>query len=259
LPDEYEVLYDKFGGVLFSERCLQSYKAASLLQGATLLTGGELKKVTVQVDGITVEWGTERITAASLVITMGAGTGPFLRTWFPEWQIPLQPVRKTVAWFQASPTDSDPVSNLPYKANEFPGFLIESEKGLFYGFPDFGEGVKVGRHDGGEPCDMDSVNRDFFANPEDERELRHFLRKFFPEATEFVRGSVCMYTLTPDEHFVIDFHPEYGNVVLGAGFSGHGFKFASVVGEVLGCMATKEGVPYDLSLFRADRWESPRR
>ncbi|MCL6597712.1 MAG: N-methyl-L-tryptophan oxidase [Alicyclobacillus macrosporangiidus] len=254
LPDDYEVLFDPLGGVLFSERCLAALKAAALGQGATLLIGGPVRELQVQPGEVVLEWGGHRVVAASLVITLGAGAGPFLTRWFPEWRIPVQPIRKTVAWFRGSHRTS---SGAPYySADAFPGYLVETKGGTFYGFPDFGEGVKVGRHDGGEPCDMESVNRDFHAYPQDEQVLRGFLGRFLPYATEFQRGSVCLYTMTPDEHFVVDSHPEHAHVVVGAGFSGHGFKFASVIGDVLARMVEQEEIPYDLSLFRASRWTS---
>ncbi|SFU62626.1 sarcosine oxidase/N-methyl-L-tryptophan oxidase [Alicyclobacillus macrosporangiidus] len=254
LPDEYAALFDPLGGVLFSERCLEALKAASLRQGATLLIGGPVRELQVRPGEVVLEWEGRRLVAENLVITLGAGAGTFLRRWFPEWRIPVQPIRKTVAWFRCShrgPSDAP-----YYRADGFPGYLVETDEGTYYGFPDFGEGVKVGRHDGGEPCDMESVNRNFHARPQDQQVLRDFLGRFLPYANEFQRGSVCLYTMTPDEHFVVDTHPEYAHVAVGAGFSGHGFKFAIVMGDILARMVEHEEIPYDLSPFRASRWAS---
>jgi glycine/D-amino acid oxidase-like deaminating enzyme len=142
-----------------------------------------------------------------------------------------------------------------YDAPDFPGFCVETPDAWFYGFPNFGDGVKVGRHDGGTPCTFDSVNRTFEEGSQEERELKEFLESFMPGAAGPLKsGGVCMYTMTPDENFVIDTHPEHRHVYLAAGFSGHGFKFASAVGEALAEWVCDGAPTLDLSLFRANRF-----
>ena len=156
--------------------------------------------------------------------------------------IPLQPYRQVVGFFES---DEAKYSN----DVDYPAFMVEVPKGIYYGFPSFGGcGLKIGYHTYGQQIDPDTINREFGAYPEDESNLRDFLEKYMPEANgELKRGAVCMYTKTPDEHFVIDTHPEHSNVFVAAGFSGHGFKFSSVVGEVLSQLATTGKTEHDIS------------
>ena len=259
LADDGVVYLDSQGGVLFPQACLTVYKEACLAQGAKVMVGqGRVWVDPVSLD-ISIDWNGEHFAAKNLVVTAGAGAKDVLDSQL-GLSLPLQVTRKTVAWFRpragTAPSRSVPpaLPNSLYEAPLFPGFLAESEQGTFYGFPDFGDGVKLGRHDGGTPCTLETVDRDFASDPRDERELRSFLESFLPQAAgRLERGSVCLYTMTPDEHFVIDYHPRYDNVVIATGFSGHGFKFASVVGEVVGRMVTHVDAGCDLSLFQAKR------
>jgi glycine/D-amino acid oxidase-like deaminating enzyme len=118
-------------------------------------------------------------------------------------------------------------------------FCFDTASGFFYGFPSFdGHTVKVGEHTGGEPIDRPE-ELDRTLRPQDLAPLEAFLARHLPLSTNQVaQHSVCMYTMTPDEHFVIDRHPRHGNVWIACGFSGHGFKFASVIGSVLADLVT---------------------
>ncbi|GGJ11188.1 N-methyl-L-tryptophan oxidase [Alicyclobacillus cellulosilyticus] len=241
--------FDPLGGVLFSERCLEVLRHASVRQGAATWFGGQLESLVVRPASVEVVWSGERFAADRLVLALGAGAGKVLHTWFPEWQLPLQPLRKTVAWFAA---------DARYQAGNLPAFYADLPEGTYYGFPDYGGGVKAARHDGGQPCDPDAVNRDFHHDPADEADIRAFLRARLPGAAGPLRaGSVCLYTMTPDTHFIVDRHPEHPHVFVAAGFSGHGFKFAIAMGEALACLCLEESPPVDLTLFRADRFARP--
>jgi N-methyl-L-tryptophan oxidase len=272
IPDDYVVHFDPDGGVLFSEACLRAYKRLCQAQGVAFQFGGSLRHLEIQHESVTVHWGDDTFSGSSLIIATGAGTPDILKRFFPDWQVPLQPIRKVFAWYQPQdqPT-SDSIGfrgaatnpRTLYDAPHFPGFCVETPQAWFYGFPNFGDGVKVGRHDGGTPCTFDNVDRAFHEGSPEERELRHFLQAFLPGAAGPLKsGAVCMYTMTPDENFVIDTHPEHGHVYLAAGFSGHGFKFASAVGEALAEWVCRGAPTLDLSLFRAQRFsvrQKPRR
>ena len=117
--------------------------------------------------------------------------------------------------------------------------MADTQLGLFYGFPllETASGIKLAQHYGAPelrtPEEIDRV-----VQPADEDNARRFLRSHLPAVDgPLIRGSVCTYTLTPDRHFIIDLHPKHANVAIAAGFSGHGFKFASVVGEILADLA----------------------
>jgi glycine/D-amino acid oxidase-like deaminating enzyme len=126
------------------------------------------------------------------------------------------------------------------------------EHQFVYGFPDLGEGVKVARHHGGVSGSPDTLNRE--VETEEIAEMRTLLRRFLPHADGALHSAtVCLYTNTPDGHFWIDRHPVHSNVLIASPCCGHGFKFASVVGEILADLATQQSVSFDLSLFK-NRW-----
>ena len=109
---------------------------------------------------------------------------------------------------------------------------FDTPQGIYYGFPSVaGSGLKVGRHDGGEPINPDESMIGFGEIAEDEGDLVQFLNQYIPGIQQFQYGEICMYPLAPNEKFIIDLHPKYANVEIAAGFSGHGFKFGSAVGQ----------------------------
>ena len=107
--------------------------------------------------------------------------------------------------------------------------------------------------------DMDVIDPDNFqreVQPEDMMPFKPFLSMLNGVHPRTVRSSMCMYTVTPDEDFIIDHHPQHRNVTIAAGFSGHGFKFATVVGEHLADLATSDIAP-TIPLFAINRFSSP--
>ncbi|GMA50637.1 N-methyl-L-tryptophan oxidase [Alicyclobacillus contaminans] len=243
--------FDPLGGVLFNERALLAGKRLALAAGADARFEGHLDALHLHHDGVSMVWSGAALSAKQLLISAGAGSAALLQRFIPDWAVPLQPTRKVFAWYH--PADDEHASR--YTAPSFPGFSFETDAGWFYGFPDFGEGVKVGRHDGGTPCTPATVDRTFHAGGAEDEELQTFLRRFLPGAAGPLReGKVCMYTMTPDEHFVIDRHPTHPHVFLATGFSGHGFKFASAVGEALAMWLCQETPLVDLSPFSARRF-----
>jgi sarcosine oxidase len=145
-----------------------------------------------------------------------------------------------------------------FEGGRLPVWAVGHDDGsLYYGFPlsagDGGVGLKLAHHARGPVTDPDHVARD--PQPGDDRSVRDFIARFMPDADgPTLAQRVCLYTNCPDSHFVIDRHPRHdGRVVLACGFSGHGFKFASVAGEILADLATRgaTGLPIEfLSLRR---------
>ena len=139
----------------------------------------------------------------------------------------------------------------------FPVFNLDAPEGHFYGFPVFGiPGFKIGRyHHLGEQVSADSMDRECHAS--DERVMRDGIRLYFPDADgPTMAMKTCLFTNSPDEHFIIDRHPELPQVAVAAGFSGHGFKFCSVVGEILADLAVDGSTRWDLDLFRLARFQA---
>ena len=194
-------------------------------------------------DGVQVATTRDTYTADRLVVTAGA------------WSLGLldhlsglaTPERQVLGWFQ-------PLRPELYQPEVFPIFNLEVEEGHFYGFPvETIPGFKVGLyHHLHEEVDPDSMNRE--PTPDDESPLRAFTELYFPEAAGATMTlKSCLLTNTPDEHFIIDHHPDLPQVVIAAGFSGHGFKFSSVVGEILADLATARDTRHDIGLLRLER------
>jgi sarcosine oxidase/N-methyl-L-tryptophan oxidase len=245
LSDDFIGCLEISSGVLKSEVCIQSYKDLALAQGAQLWTGQRVRTIDMTPSGAVVKTDDSTVYADRIVVSSGAWAASLMRS--SGIHMPVQPTRKTVAWFESD-------ANL-YHSSHFPAFVFNLEQGSYYGFPDMdGSGVKVGRHDGGLPVQPDEVNREFGAREEDERDLRMFLETHMPQAAGRVReGKVCLYSMTPDEHFIVDVWPEHPHAVILAGFSGHGFKFSSVMGEIAAQLLNGGRSNFDLSPFSINR------
>ena len=183
--------------------------------------------------------------------TVEAGAAVFaLGPWFAEelkaLGVPLVVQRNVQVWFE-------PASGA-WDAARFPVFLIDRpEHPRLYGFPDMGDGVKAAFHGFGERTEPGALRRE--ADERDIEPLARAVEAWMPGSAARLRSvKACMYSLTPDEHFVIDRHPRHGNVVVCGGFSGHGFKFASVVGEIGAQLALDRATPHDIGFLSLARF-----
>lgn len=244
LPDTAEGLLETEAGILSPEKVIRAYRQLVLEAGAILYTKTVAEKIIYYQDGVTVQTKDRKFTADKLVVCSGAGNASLLA----EWHLPLKVVRKTVGWFE---TRGD-----QFRSPAFPGFVITKGCIDYYGFPDFeGGGLKIGRHDGGQEVKWGEEIAPFGSYGQDEQELRDALNLYMPQASgRLLRGSTCLYTVTPDEDFIIDQHPSYPHVLVAAGFSGHGFKFVSSLGEALGQLVTNGRSEINLERFKANRF-----
>jgi sarcosine oxidase len=247
LPEEYEVLYQADGGFVAAEQSVVAHVEAAQAAGAEIHAREEVLDWTGtgEGEGVRVETDKGTYAADSLVLAAGA------------WNYTLAdaldglaiPERQVLAWFQPhSPTQFEPDS--------FPVWVLGTPEGHFYGLPIYGvPGFKLGKyHHRGEQVDPDDWNRE--PNAADERLLREFTGEYFPEAAGPTMGlATCLFTNSPDEHFVLDTLPNYPQVAVGAGFSGHGYKFASVVGEVLADLAREGETDHPIDMFGLDRFD----
>ena len=197
-------------------------------------------------DGVRVTTAAGSYVADRLVIAGGAWSGDLLR----ELQLPLTVERQSVFWLEPD------VETEQYNRAQFPIYAYEYKPGsICYGFPRLARGVKASvMHDGEMSDHPDRVRRSI-----DEKEagaLRSALRPVLPALAEAAvrESSVCIFTNTPDHDFIVDFHPDYPQVLVSSACSGHGFKFASALGEVHADLLTTGRARFDLSPFRIDRW-----
>jgi monomeric sarcosine oxidase len=239
-----EGCYEPQGGLLYSEACISAYRKLALSRGAVLRTNEPVLDISAGNGPVIVTTAQGSYEADRLIVCAGVWSTRLLT----GLGLPIRTIRKPIAWFRAE----SPL----YDAGTFPAFTYNVPMGEFFGIPgDAASGLKAGRHDGGRPAHPDTVDRRFGTYPEDEAELRAFLRDYMPGANgTLVRGSVCMYEMTEDEHFIIDRHPERERIWLACGFSGHGFKFASAVGQMMADLAVKGDTLLDRSPFSLDRF-----
>lgn len=244
IPDSWVACYDPQAGFLLVDRCIRSHVDLATEAGAVVKENEEIRSFHPVESGITLQTSSGKYTAARAIVCAGAWTEHLLK----ELQLPLVVKRKALAWFRPK----DPNQFTPER---FPVFLAELPEGVLYGFPLHDSfTVKIANHHTyGDAVDPDHVDRNFHEN--DVAEVKTFVRNFLPALTdEIEEGKICLYTLTPDTDFILDFHPEFRNVILAAGFSGHGFKFATVIGEILADLAIDGSTRHPISRFRIDRF-----
>ena len=223
VPDSLSAVFEKRAGFLFVEDCIRAHTAQALQAGAVLQTGETVRRWSASPGRVEVETDRDTYSASHLVIAAGSWASDFVGS----LGIKLEVVRKSLYWFATN----SPV----YRADRgAPGFIIESSTGNFYGFPQIDDmGVKSAEHSGGEPVtDPLAYNRGELAD--ETARVVEFLGQFLPGVSDRqTRFDVCLYTLSPDRNFIVDRHTEHPHVSFAAGLSGHGFKFATVLGEVL--------------------------
>lgn len=246
VPDHFYGCLEPTSGVLFPEKCITAYRDLAIDHGAELLTDTRVTGFEKEGDGVIVRTASGSYRGDNVLLSAGAWNPSLLAS--SGLSIPMVPTRKTVAWFGAD--------QALYGSERFPAFIFCLDDSIYYGFPSFDElGLKIGRHDGGVAIDPDRLERTFGMYLSDEGDVRSFLEAYMPQAAGPLRqGKVCIYTMTPDEHFVIDRHPDIPQIVITAGFSGHGFKFASAVGEAVSQLFTQGESTLDLSLFSLSRF-----
>lgn len=245
VPAGYEAVYQPDGGFLHSDQCIVAHVEGAHEHGATIRAREEVTDWSAGESGVRVSTDRGEYAADTLVVTAGAWTGRLC----PAVGEYLTPERNVLGWFQ--PTDP-----AQFDREHFPVFVADVPEGNFYGFPTFEvPGFKFGKHHHrGETGCPEELDRE--PTREDEATLRSFADRYMPAGTgPTMRLSACMYTNTPDRDFILDVHPDHPNVVLGAGFSGHGFKFAAVVGEVLADLATAGRTDHPTEMFELSRFE----
>ena len=220
--DEMVGAFEHRAGYLLVEDCVAACLAAAKQCGADLLEGVEV--IDWSSDGeVRVRTTAGEFAADRLVIAAGAWAGQLLET----LRLSLAVRRKTMMWHASS----DPRT---HASAGFPCFLLEVPQGFFYGFPAIDDrGLKVAQHDGGAVI-ADPLTVDRTLHDSDRALVEAFLHQHLPAvATPCVEHAVCLYTMSPDENFIVDRHPEDPRIVFAAGLSGHGFKFTPALGRAL--------------------------
>ena len=238
-------IFQPDGGFLVPERCVVNYLELARQRGASVVTRERVIDWTASVGGASVRTTGGEYSARRLVIT----AGPWSRQLIPLLKDTAIPERQVVLW-----TDVGQNAAL-FDVSNFPVFNLQTPEGdRYYGFPSHqGLGFKIGKyhhfHQHGDPEALDRT-----VDQADELILRAAIERFFPLANgPALESQTCLFTNTPDEHFVLARYPHTEGVAIAAGFSGHGFKFCSVVGEIMADLVLNGETSHDLSLFALDR------
>ncbi len=244
IPDEFIAVLQPDGGFVQAEDGIRAHLRLAAKAGADIATGERVLAIEQVGNGVRVTTEHNTFAAGSVIVSAGAWTTSLL----PALALPLQVTRQVLLWVRPSQPEL-------FKSGSFPVFMIESEAGIHYGFPlHDNDGLKIAKHHhAGEIVDPDAYDRTISAV--DEASILGAIHRFLPESTgPVVSAKTCIYTMTPDEDFVIDRAPVLDRIIVASPCSGHGFKFAPAIGEALADMALTGNSSLDLSRFHIDRF-----
>ena len=239
-------LFEPDAGVLNPERAIAAHLALAERHGAAMRFNVAMTSWKARADGFDIILADgSGCSARTLILALG----PWVQSALADLGIPIRVQRNVQAWFA-------PATNA-YAAPHFPAFLL-NRAGLpapLYGFPDFGDGVKAAFHGFGDLTDAQRVRREINEG-HDIIPLAHALDDWMPNAaSKFLAAKVCVYSLTPDQHFIVDRHPDNERLILCGGFSGHGFKFAPVIGEIAADLALNGSTRHPIEFLSLRRFE----
>jgi sarcosine oxidase len=240
-PEGFSAAYEPGAGFLRAEACVLAHARIARERGAELHENEAVQSYSAKNGRVSVKTNKGEYEAARLVIAGGGWSSRLLQ----ELGLPLELRRMLLGWFPSSLAHGGA-----------PGFIFDLEDDFYYGFPSIdGRTVKMAGHHGFEkmlaPEEKDAVQ----PTPARIARLENFIRRCLPEVQPaLVRAAHCIYTMTPDEDFVIDWHPEHPEISYAAGFSGHGFKFASVVGEILAELSLEGRTRHPASFLASKRF-----
>ena len=252
LPNDYELLFEPDAGFLLAEKAIKLYVQQAQLNGASIHTGESVLNWKKEGDGVTVTTNINTYHCKKLIITAGAWSAKLL----PGIAKNLTITRQVLAWMNPKKPEAFALGN-------FPCWLIANQQnnGAYYGFPMIPStittgpaGMKMALHYPGAITDPDDVDRNIIADDVDH--IVRFLHRYLPNSCESVADtSTCLYSNSPDENFIIDNLPGMEDAVCVAwGFSGHGFKFVSVVGEILAELAISGSSKLPIGFLNARRF-----
>jgi sarcosine oxidase len=247
LADDLVAVIDPRAGYLDPEASTAAHLNGARLQGAEIHFDEAVASWSVSADGVHIETNAEHYSADRVLFSAGGWTKRLIK----DLELPLTVERQVAFWLDP---DESVVS---YDTRDFPIFAHEFSPGLLsYGFPRLPRGVKASIMHGGELSESPvDVRRS--VDKSDLDALRGSLRPVVPGLAEspVLATTICLFTNTPDHDFIIDFHPEFPRVLISSPCSGHGFKFASVIGEVQADLLTTGKSRFDLSPFRIGRFQ----
>ncbi|MFN0305301.1 MAG: N-methyl-L-tryptophan oxidase [Burkholderiales bacterium] len=231
-------------GILYPETCVRLFLDRAKSKGARIQTSEAAIEWHAGADGVSVKTDRASYRASRLVLSAGAWLGQLVPALRPNLMVERQVVIQVTPRADAA----------RFRPDQLPIFCLEeADMRFFYGIPDLGNGLKVGQHHAGLTYgSAEEVDRT--VNDQDIDIVREFLARHMPHGNgPLVSSVVCLYTNTPDIHFALDYLPDEPDVVVASACSGHGFKFAPVVGEIIADLVEGKRPAFDLSMFGARR------
>lgn len=252
IPSDFEMLLEQDAGFLAPERSILLYVSEAIKLGAIVQAQEKVIEWKHEQNAIQVKTSKAEYSCKKLIIT----AGPWASKMAPISKPLLEVTRQVMAWIQ-------PKNPKSFELGNFPCWTIDDRKheGIFYGVPILNHsvfggvtGLKLAHHTPGILSDPDQVNRKIL--PEDEKILTDFIEEFLPRASgSIISMQSCLYTNSPDHNFILDFVPSQDQkVIIATGFSGHGFKFSSVIGEIMSNLAIEGHSEMPIHFLRADRF-----
>jgi monomeric sarcosine oxidase len=232
-------VFEPAAGYLLVEDCVEAHLSVAQKAGATLLPNTLVRGWTATDRDVRVHTDQGEVVAERMIVTAGAWAAEMLM----GLNIPLTVRRKPLFWFATKTAEYDMTGGFPVFLFEAPDRAPvpngeSASPGFFYGFPKLDErGLKIAEHSGGRTVN-DPLTVDRSIDLGEKQRITTVLSTWFPNVSHHLTDhAVCLYTMSPDEHFIVDRHPDHSNVVFAAGLSGHGFKFVPVLGRALADLA----------------------
>lgn len=243
LPDNYYGLYQPDAGIVLASKSVKFFQNNAQKKGLEILTGEKVSLLKEENDYILVSTKSKSFKAKKVIVCVGSWINEFFKNYRISHRTKILPVN--FGYWKVQQPDH-------FKVGSFPIFIAWSDK-TFYGFPSLERAgyFKMGAHYSYHEKEFRSTDLSKQLDETIIRDMVSFIDKTFPfaNANDYDMDA-CYYTMNTDENFILDFHPDNSNIVIGGGFSGHGFKFAPLIGKILSDLAIENQTQYDLSKFQ---------
>jgi len=244
VPPDYVGVLQPDGGFLEAEPSIEAMVGLARAKGAAIRISETIAAIEPIASGVRIATDRGVVEAGVAIVALGARVKALL----PGLPAPIRVTRQVMGWFE-------PLDPVPLSHGRLPVFLLESRHGIHYGFPPFrSAAIKVAKHHhGDQTVEPDTYDRTVSA--QDERLIRAAVAEHLPAANGcLIKAKTCIYTMTPDGDFIIDRLPGAPQIVVASPCSGHGFKFAPAIGDILADLATVGTTRHDISRFALARF-----
>jgi sarcosine oxidase len=243
LPPDYLAVLQPDGGFVEVEPSITASLALAAAAGAQIRSNEAVRAIEPRAGFVRIVTERSVVEAEQAVVAAGPWTSSLL----PHLPVPLRATRQVAGWFDCADAHL-------FAADRFPVFMLQSRHGLHYGIPPHGgAGLKIARHHHRDES-VDPDEHDRTVGAEDEALIRAIAEHIPGANGRLIAAGTCLYTMTPDGDFVIDRLPGSPQIIVVSACSGHGFKFAPVIGEIVAELVTGGSTRHDISRFRLDRF-----